>query len=380
MFDFDIQWLLIGLPLAFALGWIGSRIDLRQWKREQRAQPKAVFKGLNLLLNEQPDKAIDAFIEAVQNDPDTSELHFALGNLFRRRGEFERAIRVHEHLLQRGDLSAADRQRAQHALAHDFMKAGLFDRAETAFQSLAGSPYDGEARLALLQLHERARDWRAAAGDAAQLEEAGTGSFASRIAHHWCEIALDAEARGDDAQTEAALTRARETAPGAARPWAQAGQRHARAGRHAQALEAWNQLRQRHPAAFPLVAREYAASAKAVAQSGEALAVLQALHAQQASSDVMAAIVALEGDTARARERHAEQLARQPSLAAAAAVLRDRADDDTGHALAKVVEHAAAPLARYRCAACGFEAQRYFWQCPGCLGWDTFPPQRLEDQ
>jgi lipopolysaccharide assembly protein B len=380
MFDFDIQWLLLGLPIAFALGWIGSRIDLRQWRREQRAQPRAVFKGLNLLLNEQPDKAIDAFIEAVQNDPDTSELHFALGNLFRRRGEFERAIRVHEHLLQRADLPGTERERARHALAQDFMKAGLFDRAEQAWQALDGTPYATESRLALLQLHERARDWRAAADDAAQLERAGAGSFASRIAHHWCELALEAEARGDAAAADAALTRAREAAPGAARPWAQAGQHHARAGRHAEAIEAWNQLRQRNPAAFPLVAAEYATSAKAIAQSGEALAALQALHAQQASSDLMAAIVALEGDSARARARHTEQLARQPSLAAAAAVLRDRADDDTGRTLASVVEKAAAPLARFRCAACGFEAQRYFWQCPGCLGWDTFPPQRLEDQ
>jgi tetratricopeptide (TPR) repeat protein len=88
----------------FALGWIGSRFDLRQWKRSDRQAPKAYFKGLNLLLNEQTDKAIDAFIEAVQHDPDTSELHFALGNLFRRRGEFERAVRVHQHLLQRADL------------------------------------------------------------------------------------------------------------------------------------------------------------------------------------------------------------------------------------------------------------------------------------
>jgi lipopolysaccharide biosynthesis regulator YciM len=380
MFEFDVQWLLIGLPVAFALGWIGSRIDLRQWRREQRAQPKAVFKGLYLLLNEQPDRAIDAFIEAVQNDPDTSELHFALGNLFRRRGEFERAIRVHEHLLQRADLPAAERERAQHALAQDFMKAGVFDRAEQAFQALAGTPYDGEARLALLQLHERARDWRAAADDAAQLEKSGAGSFGTRIAHHWCEIALEAEARGDEVAAQAALARARDAAPAAARPWAQAGQHHARAGRHLEALEAWNQLRQRHPAAFALVAGEYAASARAVAQSGEALAAMQALHAQQPSSDLMAAIVALDGDAARARARHAEQLQRQPSLTSAAAVLRDRADDDTGRALASVVERAAAPLARYRCAACGFEAQRYFWQCPGCMGWDTFPPQRLEDQ
>ncbi len=383
MLEFDIQWLLIGLPLAFALGWIGSRIDLRQWRRDQRAQPRAVFKGLSLLLNEQPDKAIDAFIEVVQNDPDTSELHFALGNLFRRRGEFERAIRVHEHLLQRADLPAAERERAQHALALDFMKAGLFDRAEQAFAALDGTPYATEARLALLQLHERARDWRAASDDAARLERAGAGSFASRIAHHWCEIALDAEARGDADQAEAALTRAREVAPDAARPWVQAGQHQARAGRHAQALEAWNALRERHPAFLALVAQEYVASAKACAQEGEALATLQALHAQRPCGDVADAIAMLERDTARARVRRTEHLARQPTLAAAAAVLRDRAEDDaspTSRALADIVEKAAAPLTRFRCAACGFEAQRWFWQCPGCLGWDTFPPQRLHEQ
>ena len=109
--DFDLQWLLIGLPVAFALGWIGSRFDLRQVRRDNRDAPRAYFKGLNLLLNEQQDKAIDAFVEAVQNDPDTTELHFALGNLFRRRGEFERAVRVHQHLLSRADLKADERKK-----------------------------------------------------------------------------------------------------------------------------------------------------------------------------------------------------------------------------------------------------------------------------
>ena len=148
--DFDLQWLLLGLPVAFALGWLASRFDFRQLKREQRDAPKAYFKGLNLLLNEQHDKAIDAFIEAVQNDPDTSELHFALGNLFRRRGEYDRAVRVHEHLLSRGDLAAADRARAQHALALDFLKAGLLDRAEDALRRLDGTAFENQARLALL--------------------------------------------------------------------------------------------------------------------------------------------------------------------------------------------------------------------------------------
>ena len=124
--DFELQWLLLALPVAFALGWLASRFDLRQLKQDHEDSPRAYFKGLNLLLNEQQDQAVDAFIQAVQNDPDTAELHFALGNLFRRRGEFERAVRVHEHLLGRADLRAADRDRAQLALAQDFMKAGPF--------------------------------------------------------------------------------------------------------------------------------------------------------------------------------------------------------------------------------------------------------------
>src|SRR5690606_37076293 len=148
--DFDFTWLLWGLPLAFALGWIASRLDLRQWRIEGRQAPKAYFRGLNHLLNEQQDQAIDAFIEAVQGDPDTAELHFALGNLFRRRGDYDRAVRVHEHLLARSDIGRKDRDRAQHALALDFLKAGLLDRAEAALVKLEGSDFESEALLALL--------------------------------------------------------------------------------------------------------------------------------------------------------------------------------------------------------------------------------------
>ena len=377
--DFDLGWLLLALPVAFALGWIGSRIDLRQWKREQKSSPKAYYKGLNLLLNEQQDKAIDAFIEAVQGDPDTTELHFALGNLFRRRGEFERAVRVHQHLMQRADLSATERERAQYALAQDYLKAGLFDRAEESYHALEGTPFDTEARLALLQLHERSRDWRAAADDATRLEGAGTGSFASRIGHHWCELALEADERGDTGEAEAALARAREIAPGSPRPWVQAGQHHARAGRHTEALAAWSELRQRHPGAFTLVAQDYAQSAAAVGQSGDALAAMQALYTQQPSLDLLRAIDTLDADPGRAQQRHAAHLAQQPTLSAAAAVLGDAPASDAQAAVLAAIEHAAKPLQRYRCAACGFEAQHYFWQCPGCLSWDSYPAQRVED-
>ena len=376
--DFDLGWLLLALPVAFALGWIGSRIDLRQWKREQKGSPRAYYRGLILLLNEQPDKAIDAFIEAVQGDPDTTELHFALGNLFRRRGEFERAVRVHQHLMQRADLSATDRERARYALAQDYLKAGLFDRAEAAYRELAGSQFGTEARLALLQLHERSRDWRAAADDAAQLEDAGTGSFASRIAHHWCELALEADGRGDAAQADTALAKAREIAPVSPRPWVQAGQRLAHSGRHAEAMAAWQGLLERHPGAFALVAQDYAKSAHAALHTGDALATLQALYAKQPSLELLQAIDTLDPDRHHAQQRHEAHLRQLPTLSAAAAVLRDGPNPRPG--VIQAIEQAAKPLQRYRCAACGFEAQHYFWQCPGCLSWDSYPPQRIEDQ
>ena len=375
--EFDLGWLLLALPVTFALGWIGSRIDLRQWKREQKSSPKAYYKGLNLLLNEQQDKAIDAFIEAVQGDPDTTELHFALGNLFRRRGEVERAVRVHQHLMQRADLSGMERERALYALAQDYLKAGLLDRAEESYHRLEGSPFDTEARLALLQLHERSRDWRNAIDDAARLEKAGTGSFAPRIAHHWCELALEADERGAAVEAEGALARARDIAPGSPRPWVQAGQRLARLGLHAQALATWRELRQRHPAAFALVAVEYAKSALATGATEPALADLMALSAEQPSIDLLRAVDTLDTDPLRSRQRHTAYLASQPTLSAAAAVLRD--DPGLPAGVLATVERAASPLQRYRCAACGFEAQNYFWQCPGCLSWDSYPPQRVEN-
>jgi lipopolysaccharide biosynthesis regulator YciM len=201
--ELDWVWILIGLPLAFGLGWMASRLDLRQLRIDNRQAPRAYFKGLNYLLNEQQDQAIDAFIEAVQNDPDTSELHFALGNLFRRRGEYERAVRVHEHLMQRGDLSSADRQRAQHGLALDFLKAGLLDRAEDALRKLEGTTFEGQARLARLAIYERSREWPQASAVAAQLENSGEANFAVRQAHYLCEQARERHAQSDPAGAQA---------------------------------------------------------------------------------------------------------------------------------------------------------------------------------
>lgn len=377
--DFDLQWLLWGLPLAFALGWLASRLDVRQWRRERRDTLKAYLEGLNLLLDEQHDKAIDAFIVAVQHDPNTSDLHFALGNLFRRRGEYQRAVRVHEHLLQRADLAATERDRARHALAQDFLEAGLFDRAEQAFKALEGTLFDTEARLALLTLYERSRDWRAAIDVASRLEKSGAGSFATRIAHDWCELSLEALARGQPTDADVAIAHARHAAAQAPRPLIMAGRQAVAAGRHADAFDTWSMLLPTHAAAFVLVAVEYATAALACGRADAALAQLQAQQAQQPSLELLKAIGLLDDDPSALRARLIEHQHRRPTLAGALALLeRDDATDEM-HLVREALSRAVEPQRRYRCNTCGFEAQHHHWRCPGCQSWDSYPPLTLAE-
>jgi lipopolysaccharide biosynthesis regulator YciM len=379
--DFDLTWLLWGLPLAFALGWGASRLDLRQWRMESRQAPKAYFRGLNYLLNEQQDQAIDAFIEAVQGDPDTAELHFALGNLFRRRGDYDRAVRVHEHLLARADLSRKDRDRAQHALALDFLKAGLLDRAETALHKLEGSAFEGEALLALLAIYERSRDWTQAKRIAQRLETAEQGSFTTRLAHYLCEEAEQAQRSGDTALAARLLAEAVEKAPQLARGWMALSSLKVQTGDPTGAFDALLQLSQHAPQGMPLAARVLADLGQQTDRQAQALALLQACHDRAPSLDVTEALASLSADPQTARSRYLSHLEREPSLVIATQWLAGEtlSQPDAKTRVQASLEQASAPLKRYRCAACGFEARQHFWQCPGCQAWDSYPARRVEE-
>jgi lipopolysaccharide biosynthesis regulator YciM len=373
----DLDWILLGLPLAFALGWLASRLDFRQLRIENRQAPKAYFKGLNHLLNEQQDQAIDAFIEAVQSDPETSELHFALGNLFRRRGEYERAVRVHEHLLSRGDLSQRDRDRAQHALALDFLKAGLLDHAETALRMLDGTELQHQGRLDLLAVYERTRDWPNAAQTAQMLSDGGQGDFSARQAHYLCEQALalrPAEALGLLRQAVAA-------APGAVRPGLEIATLQLAEGDAGAAFQTLVESAAQSPFAMPLIAPLLRQAAQQCGREGEAHAILEAAYGQSRSLDVLNALVGLQSAGESTQVRYLEHLEQEPSLCAAAKLVQGQSLGDARFdtQLRRTLDHASKPLLRYRCAACGYEPAQHFWQCPGCQAWDSFPPRRIEE-
>jgi len=381
--EFDISWVLFGLPIAFGLGWLASRVDLRQLRFENRQTPRAYFRGLNYLLNEQQDQAIDAFIEAVQHDPDTSELHFALGNLFRRRGEYERAVRVHQHLLSRGDLSQADLDRAQHALALDYLKAGLLDRAELALSKLEDTAFAEQAHLALLSIYERSRDWAKATEIAHKLNASGNGSFQGRLAHYLCEQAESPELAQNHAGQMRLLQQAMDTAPHAARAPLAMAKALEQSGQLRAAYDTLQHLAHSAPSAVPLLAPRIAVLAPQLQCIDAALQLLESLYARTTSLDVLQAIVSLrvargETDTSQWFAKHLE---REPSLVAATQwIANEKFEHEQFHPqVQRALERAAKPLQRFRCAACGFEATQHFWQCPGCQAWDSYPPKRIEE-
>src|SRR5918997_1095582 len=247
-------WWLLALPLFFALGWMAARIDIKQLVSESRTLPISYFRGLNFLLNEQPDKAIEAFIEVVKVDPQTVELHFALGSLFRRRGELERAIRMHQNLVERPDLQQEQKLVALFELAQDYLKAGLLDRAEELFLKLDATPHAEPALKFLLEIYQQEKDWQKAIGIAEKLESTTGRSHQKEIANFYCELASTEimHSRPERARPylETALTHHRLCV----RANMLLGDLEMRSGNVTAAVDAWKRIETQNPSYLSLVA------------------------------------------------------------------------------------------------------------------------------
>jgi lipopolysaccharide biosynthesis regulator YciM len=385
--EFETWWLL-AIPLFFALGWIAARVDIKQLVSESRSLPRGYFKGLNFLLNEQPDKAIDAFIEIVKLDPETIELHFALGNLFRRRGEIERAIRVHQNLLARPDLPLEYQVNSQYELGQDYLKAGLLDRAEETFNKLVDTQYGAQARRALLEIYQREKEWTRAIEAATALQESGAGSRQKEIAQFYCELAQDELVH---THPDAALTML-EKALAADRKSVRAtmlmGDACLAKGDTEAALLAWRRVEHQSVPHVALVAQRLMDGYRAVGRSQEGLNLLKNYLAEAPSIDllevVFKAVLELDGVEA-ANQLVSDELRRTPTLLGLDKLLEARLMEAPPEvrpelSLVKNLVHGyTQKLARYQCGHCGFKARQYYWQCPGCSQWETYPPRRTEE-
>jgi lipopolysaccharide biosynthesis regulator YciM len=257
----------------------------------------------------------------------------------------------------------------------------LLDRAETALRKLEGTPFEEEARLALLSIYERSRDWSNATEIAARLGHSSQGSFSTRQAHYLCEQASAAVAAGDTAGALKTLIDAAAMAPASARPLIDLAKLQNQMGLGQDAFQTLLKLEKTTPLGLPLAASLLANIAQSSAQQPAALALLKASYAQMPSIDVIEAIVKLETNPASARQWYVQHMERQTSLVAASKwIAGEKLENEHHHALVqRALDQATKPLMRYRCAACGFEATQHFWHCPGCQAWDSYPTRRIEE-
>ena len=387
--EFEYWWLLLGFPLFFALGWLAARVDIKQLLTESRAVPTSYFRGLNFLINQQPDKAIEAFIEVVKVDPQTVELHFALGSLFRRRGEVERAIRMHQNLVDRADLGSEQRVTALYELAQDYLKAGLLDRAEELFLKLEGTSYEQQALKFLLEIYEQEKDWQKAIQASRKMDSIAGHSSAKEIAHFYCELASAEMRHGRSNAARGYLENALNVNRKCARAHVLLGDLALAEGDAEEAVEAWKRMESQNPAYLTLVAEKLLGAYRQIGRYDEGLALLRGYLASYPSLDLLNAVFqsVLEREgTGAANELVRGELRRNPTLLGLdklleaqmlEAPLERRRDLEL---IRNLVHQHTRSLAMYRCDECGFRARQFYWHCPACHGWETYPPRRSEER
>lgn len=385
--EFEFWWLL-ALPVFFGMGWIAARVDLKSLLSESRALPSSYFRGLNFLLNEQPDKAIESFLQVAKENPQTVELQFALGSLFRRRGEVDRAIRMHQDLVNREDLPEDERRTASFELAQDYFKAGLLDHAEQVLAKMAQVDPSVDVHRQLLDIYIQEKDWEKAIDAARKLEVSAKRNYQKEIANYYCELAIGEQLHGRGAVAQEHLDRALEANRKCVRANILRGEWLARAGRPAEAIEAWKAIEQQDPAYFGLAAEGMLESYKVMGRLGEGLSLLRGLQHRYPGLDLLNVVYQAtaehEGDEAAWRLVR-DEVRRNPTLVGLdrlidAELVRAPPERRQDLTLMKDLVHShAQALAVYLCGNCGFKARQFFWQCPACGGWETFPPRRTAE-
>ncbi|HCI53475.1 MAG TPA: lipopolysaccharide assembly protein LapB [Gallionella sp.] len=381
-------WMLLIFPLFFGMGWWAARLDIKDLLSESTALPESYFQGLNFLLNEQQDKAIESFIEVVKIDPHTVELHFALGSLFRRRGEVDRALRMHHNLVDRADLDDDKRQQAVFELAQDYLKAGILDRAERLFGELKHTSYAKPALEFLLELFQKEHDWLKAITAAQQLSVVSGTSYSKLSAFLYCELASDEIAAGNLTVARDHLRLALEVCPVSVRATIMLGDMVNAAGQTEQAIAIWQGIESQDPQYLQLVAERLLNAYSSIDREAEGIRVLREYLIKYHSIDMLN--VVFDGmlkyeSPASAYQLVRDELERNPTLLGLDKLLEARLLEVPMDRRADVemikdlVHKRTRNLAMYHCGHCGFKARKFYWHCPACQAWDSYAPRRDEE-
>jgi lipopolysaccharide biosynthesis regulator YciM len=381
----ELALLFLLLPVAALSGWVlGRRGSERSSGARVSELSTSYFRGLNYLLNEQQDKAIEVFLKLAEINRDTVETHLALGNLFRRRGEVDRAIRVHQHLIARPNLSQDEKTVALLELGEDYMRAGLLDRAETLFTDLVAMDALAPSALRhLISIYQHERDWNKAIEHARRLEQASGESQASVIAQFHCELAEQARAQGvhDEARRQVAQAFAAE--PDCVRASMIEGHIESAAGELNRAIRAFERVAELDVDYLPEILAPlldcYARAQRMQRAEEFLLAITERYHGVSPVLALAKLYASTRGEVAAVGFLN-RVLRQRPSVRALMALIDVNLHTASGEArenfliLRELTRKLVEGKAMYRCNQCGFGAKAHHWQCPSCKNWGSVRP------
>lgn len=374
----DLLWLL--LPLAAASGWwMARREDIE--RQDSCIRSNQYFKGLNYLLDDKPDQAIEIISKISEVDQDTAETHLALGNLFRRRGEVDRAIHIHSHLMTETRLTFQQRNQAMLELGEDYRRAGLLDRAEALFRELIEHPEHSPLALArLVDIYQQEKDWQQAIFFGDRLEQRTGISKKAETAHFCCELAEEATHRGHVREAREFLQQALDRDPYCVRASIQRGHLAMAEGDYQGAITALQAVEYQDRSFFTEVIDPLGQCYAVLGRQGEWIQYLRKVHKYDHSGYITAALAELlvqwEGEGATLRFLEAE-LRDNPTVLGLRCFIELKLAQKKGDAyvdldvLYQISEYRLSNISHYRCDNCGFSAKSMYWCCPGCKTWDS---------
>jgi lipopolysaccharide biosynthesis regulator YciM len=377
--------LIVLLPVAALSGWLAARFGSGRSSRPRQLKlSPEYYKGLNYVLNEQPDKAIEIFIKMLEVDSETVETHLALGSLFRRRGEVDRAIRIHQNLIARPTLDSDYKSQALLELGLDYMKLGILDRAEGLFTELVASGrYTRQAYTHLLDIYQQEREWDNAIVTAQKLESISATDLRPLMAHFYCELASLELANNNEKTAIKHLKHALSLDPKCVRASMIEAEMARKSGNHQAAIKAYTRIENQDPGflAEVIVAMRY--SYQALNKSGKYREYVAAIHEKYGGIAPLLCLTDLiaEADGENAAIKFlSEQLHKRPTVQGVDRLVKysiARTEGELNRNLSTIKELTTRLLenrAVYKCETCGFEAKNLHWKCPGCKSWNTVKP------
>lgn len=388
--DFDFGWI-VAFSFFFALGWLAAKIDVKQLVRESRRLPESYFKGLNFLVNHEEEQAISSFVDAARSHPETIELQLTLGQLFRKRGELNRAIYLHQSLLDRFDHDPILTQKIQFELGQDYLKSGLLDRAETLFTQLARmteSPVLKQTLEALMSVYVIEHEWIQAIQILKRLMifEPENLYFKQMCAQFYCEAALELfQAQEPYDQAHFFLQEALKNNPQCVRAHLIYGQILEKKQEPITALGAWFMIEKQSPVHLLLVLPDMLQTYQKIKEMTSFITHLERLQEQYPTMGFelfLFDVLFLQKEHEQAYLLIQNALRKSASLGGLVRLLTlqimEMADQKRQQDL-KLIHHLLikhqVQTQRYVCAHCHFEAHQFHWCCPACGHWEGFTPQ-----